>query len=344
MSLSELLEDTPAALAAAEYVRVNAYDQGVRDLALRRIADLCPAIGRGEEIPVPLASRLFNGVEYAACNPSLCRLPGDRILRVVRLVNWTTRGGPVDADKIWRTRYVWRIDREVDDIARLPWGWRRLLLPGGPHQVKAKARGLEDLRLFVWRGAVRFLATSCEHTPENLPQVVMGRIEFETARLTGHTVAHCVDVELLPGQEPSSKNWLPIVYPGSCPRSFWITPQFPGPSICPEFGGQSVKPWRGPLRGSCATLTRRGPIAMVHEVAIYPGETEDAYCLRRYVQRWVHGNRISRAWIFSHRGIEFPCGMIEEPDGSGVRVTYGVDDREARERVVTWAEIERTFT
>ena len=82
-----------------------------------------------------------------------------------------------------------------------------VLLPAKP----AWTQGLEDLRIYVFDGRVRFIATNMNYSPTHRNSMVVGDYDVE-----GHGYANCRSVRSPHDDGRCEKNWIPVVHKGCC--------------------------------------------------------------------------------------------------------------------------------
>jgi len=75
----------------------------------------------------------------------------------------------------------------------------------------AWTQGLEDLRIYVFNGRVRFIATNMNYSPTDRNSMVVGDYDVE-----GHGYANCRIIRSPHGDGRCEKNWIPVVHKGCC--------------------------------------------------------------------------------------------------------------------------------
>lgn len=290
----------------------------------------------------PVANRLY------PTNPSIIPHPtaSEKFLMNVRLVNYFIQKPLVytfphaeDRQTVFTRNALITVDmdegellepRLVEDASRVPWS-----------RVENNIVGLEDVRLFNFRGRVWCTFTSCQAHASKRPQICLGRLNTEL-----DSVEHAV---LLTGDftQPDEKNWLPFVVTvtdeGRDQEQLRIL-YSSDPTIVLQVNedtGQCTILHKNPtrirlsfLRGSCAPIRyNRGAtktwLFVTHEV-VYLGQD------RVYMHRFVEMSdnfvivRRSRPFTFFGRQVEFACGMcFLNEEQSHLLLTFGLWDREA---------------
>ena len=145
---------------------------------------------------------------YRAINPSVARRGGD-VLLVQRTVNYELTDGfyhtPKDAP-IDTRNFLLRLNDELQIESSA-----EILPPVDfPEPSYQLVRGIEDLRLFVWRDSLWCCGTVRELTPQGWCEQVLARIDDgmpvpEQYRLTDWRLLHP------PGPRLHEKNWMPRV-------------------------------------------------------------------------------------------------------------------------------------
>ena len=278
---------------------------------------------------------------YRPLNPSIWfDAKAGRRYGIIRNVNFDTDGGNYTSlapDEQIRTRNFWvewdttgKLLQSFEVIDALAW-----------EKIEYPVKGLEDLRLFAHDGRWKFTCTSHEKT--GLPVMFFGVLAKEPDHGTGCWMVE----ELRPMQgadvKPVEKNWLPfldgsgalkILYHSDPTRIGHLDEATAELSIdtvlAPEWNGEDA-------RGSAPPIPfRNGYLYLIHEVAF------DDW--RRYTHRFVWMNahykiqRVSRSFYFDTKGVEFAIGLVW--DGSHLWIGYGWEDKEARLRRMTEAELD----
>jgi hypothetical protein len=272
----------------------------------------------------------------AACNPSVA-LDGDRIRAVVRTVNyrllltgsiWIRGSGPDTVN--------WLVDLDSDTLAQ---GETVQIDDSAIRATPMAQNGLEDMRLFAWRGGWWGLSSG-----------YCGRNDVNTMILA--PVSPVMDrkvVLLSPTGEKKEKNWVIAVVGGELFLIHWLSPM----SVYKYVGSQMLEPvfmgdakaelmgWSGssqaiPYGGKLlACIHRRvgekcgrDPIRYVHRLVEIDPET------------WELG-RISPIFVFEGDQVEFNSGLSVYAEN--VVFSYGVMDCEAVVLRLPLDAVERIF-
>lgn len=302
--------------------------------------EACP----GEMVPLEWTPPLIEGnplERYRPMNPSLWfdEATGRRY-GSIRHVNFDTDGGNYTSlapDQQIRTRNFWvewdpagRILQSFEIIDELDW-----------ERIEFPVKGLEDLRLFRHRGRWKFTCTSYEKTGN--PQMMIGLLAEGPDRSANRWLVE--SLRHIQGAEvgPIEKNWLPfpdgagglnILY-HSDPTRVGHLDEDTGELVIDTV---LVPGWNGEdFRGSAPPVRFRGGyLYLVHEVAFEEW--------RRYTHRFVWMSaqleiqRVSRPFYFDTQGVEFAMGLVW--DGIHLWIGYGWQDKEARLRRMTEAELD----
>jgi glycosyltransferase involved in cell wall biosynthesis len=312
--------DTCNALALGRRV-----PKSVRDLARYNIsyyagpaADLFPSLR--------IARPAFTAPEgYHPLNPSVAVIDGTLML-LIRCVNYLLEqeryvisGG----GHIIRTRnYLLTLD---DALA--PSTCRQVLAPKDwPAPAYMLVQGFEDIRLIYQGGRLSASATVRELNPESFCEIVLAAIEPETpqtCRLTAWRTLSKVE------SRRHEKNWTPVLDGGELRFIYTYDPAVlvdrdghETATRTPEFAADH---FRG---GSQAIPFDNGYLSVIHETVVI--ENKRTY-LHRFVQTDRDGVLIScsRPFYFRAKGIEFAAGLARRPQGNGLLVSFGFEDKEA---------------
>jgi glycosyltransferase involved in cell wall biosynthesis len=275
---------------------------------------------------------------YRPLNPSVV-LRGDQILLVQRTVNYTlTEDGlkyqTPDNAPIHTRNFLLRLNEGLEIQSAT-----EILPPTDmPKPVYGLVLGFEDIRPFVWKGALWGSACVRELTVEGWCQQVLARIDDGTPAQCG-----LVDWHVLrpPGAQVHEKNWMPLVrgealeFVYLCDptvlldeRAHKIVETRPAISALNFRGGSQVIPFGG------------GWLALIHEV-----QWRAAVGRRFYQHRFVWFDDqgvlrgVSRQFYFRAKGIEFAAGLAWHPDGNRLLISYSVADSEAWIASVEAAEV-----
>lgn len=359
----------------AFFVHADVYEHGL-DLQLARAAvgtphagrgfDACEAVALSRSVPraaIESARRLearyaapLEGVEYLpicpelpapyrACNPSILRT-ATGFLVVCRGVNYEQRRlryRALDDDGIYRTRNVLRrlddafVVLEAHDIEF-----------DEPPARDARVRGLEDCRLVAVGDAICFTCVTADRHPSGFVHQSICRIDSQ-----GRVLSHRPLIG--PFDRRHQKNWLPFAGADGVLRAIYGYDPLTVLRLSVESGAYEVERqvessvnagcWRG-SGGPVLWPDGRGrQIVLVHEVVHRQGP--DSGWERVYLHRFIEYDpafrlmRVSRPFVFAHKGVEFVCGMAPGPGGADLVIALGVEDREAYLARIPFARIDR---
>lgn len=243
---------------------------------------------------------------YTPGTPSIC----DDIISV-RMLNYDQKYGrefvPRDGTGIFKTKTQickngkWNV---VDDSITDKWN-------GNSHIT-----GLEDWRLFKYRGHIWFVANCCM-VPDRQggPQVVIGRLSNDLRTV----------VELITPKYGNwcEKNWQPIYNTATLVYSYdpFVIITHDGTEI-KKLPGKNLPRWRG--SAPPVKINEDCYVGIVHDV-IYNSGTEDNVYLHRFVAFNVSGIiAVSSPFIFEHKGIEYTAGM--QLEGDMIKIVYSVKE------------------
>jgi glycosyltransferase involved in cell wall biosynthesis len=188
--------------------------------------------------------------------------------------------------------------------------------------------GLEDMRIFPWRGDLWCVANCRELTPEGWCEQILARIDRSA---TGSVrLAEC-NVMQPEGERRHQKNWMPKVveeqlsFVYSCDTTRLVDTQ--GRTL-QEYSSPIWAPfWRG---GSQLIPFSHGHLALIHEVLYFPAERR-RYYLHRFVWFSAEGLLIgiTKPFYFKRMGVEFAAGLAWHNDGQRLLISFGVSDRES---------------
>lgn len=287
--------------SASPYTR----DEARAALRPRTLSEICPSANSTQISFVPP-----NG--FLPTNPSICFHKGE-LWCVVRTVNYEVDGYRYivrDLDKIVRTQnYLARV--------AYPYSLGQLIDPelmndlDSSHRYESQIVGYEDVRLVSVKGRLTGSATVCDRDPEG--RKLIARLDLEYCNIRRATVQH--------SNQLNEKNWMPLSVNDRLTWIYSLDPVaiLPGPLLTPALKLDH-------LRGGAAMPFGDGFLCVTHEVIHDPTG-------RIYLHRFVRMSRdfeitsVSKAWVFSHFGIEF-CAGIAGHDGR-ITLSYGLRDSEA---------------
>jgi hypothetical protein len=227
-----------------------------------------------------------------------------------------------------------RLTRHFDVLDERP-----LVIDEAPLRQSA-VRGLEDCRPFHVRGARFILCASGDRHPSGFIHQSLCRLDDD-----GRVISHRPLIG--PFDDRHQKNWLPFARGGTVRAIYGYDP-FTVLRLDLDCGRYRVEksvanPFAGGnWRGSAGPVGRPRTdklLILVHEV------------LRRgrgllYVSRFLECDRrfeltrVSDPFVFLHRGIEFPCGMVLSHDQRSLVIGLGIEDVSAYLCVVPLDRVE----
>jgi hypothetical protein len=263
---------------------------------------------------------------YRPCNPSILKTPEGYLVscRAVSYTRLPHRRN--DEDHTIRSRNVlMRLDRDFAVLDERP------VVITKPPLRRSAFQGLEDIRLFEIDGTrFAFCATADRHPSGNI------HLSICRLRPDGRIAAHRPLVG--PFDDRPQKNWLPFVDRRGVLRAIYAYEPLTIVRVCVRSGRYHVETKVAhPLtaahwRGSAGPISIPGSdrlLILVHEVRVRDrnGREERVY-LHRFVEcdRKFSLTRVSRPFVFAHRGIEFACGMALGHDGASLVIGLGMED------------------
>lgn len=285
------------------------------------------AAAKFTQLPVNLPPLREGSQEtYRPYNPSLMHLssvgniwqrPGAKYLVSCRSVNYDHQGESyyaVDGTNIIKTRnFLLWMDSNWQKIEQTE------IIDVIGQEKKSWVYGLEDLRLFAWKGEVWFQANN--RMTQDTPQIVIGQLAH-----TGTVLSK----SLLSG-ERCEKNWLPYVQGENLRFIYGHSPltltefqhgDFPKTitKIKPELNLKS-------FRGSGAPVPyKQGYLGVIHEVIFRQDGRHYHHRLVQYDAKMLP-EKVSVPFYFKAKGIEFVAGLlITETE---VVIGFGLDDKQA---------------
>lgn len=195
--------------------------------------------------------------------------------------------------------------------------------------------GLEDCRLFQFNNSTWFSCNTRETNPCGQPQVSLGKLSDDRTNATIHVE------KLIPllGPDPTQceKNWLPFVKDGEIHLIYSYDPYiFYKPTLddagrvlqVTNFYQTSSHDFSHFLGSAPPIEFDEGYLLLIHEV-VYVNEQ------RSYTERFVYLDKdyniqkVSKPFIFLHKGIEYCCGITIDHSYTNLILTVGLEDREA---------------
>lgn len=285
--------------------------------------------------------------KYVPCNPSLVMNHQDKLIVCCRGVNYRQKAArnyvSCDDDKCIRTRNV-LIEMEPESSISpclspsplSPLCSQKEILSHGltfPCTSGCIILGLEDVRLFQWRGRLMFSCTSLEFHESHHPRICLGTLADDE-----HTL---LSVELLTGyhDDKVQKNWLPFVFEDNLYFLYSYDPW-----VVLKFDSETRKvaryePWcfdqtsiaLQDMRGSSGPLPLPSGEWLICTHKVHDTEKE-----RRYMHRWLWTDsqfrikHVSPLFYFRHnQGVEMNIGACLSSSSSLVYVGVGVEDCQA---------------
>ncbi len=257
---------------------------------------------------------------WVSTNPSIMS-HGGTLEAIVRTVNYRIEGGwYISPDGVIRTRnHLVVLDDSFSAVRTQP-----LIESGGaPPIAEPSVQGLEDCRLFVWRGRRFCSFTIKDRNPEERCEVGMGEIAGD-GTVSVHPLRGYRDDEY-------QKNWMPLVRGDELLFIYSTDPtiilrcneDFTLQEIARRDPSLALKHLRG---GSQAVRIDGGWIYVAHEVSMFDSGSI-------YLHRFVRigddftVQSVSEPFCFVDRQIEFAAGLAI--DGGRLLVSFGTMDRQA---------------
>ena len=318
---------TPARAKGAEVCNRLALDRSaapeVRNLARRNLFFYAQPLN---ELAPSFEAKSFDfepPVGWYATNPSITNHDG-QLWATIRAVNSVREpsGRYVYEGKIRTRNFLARLseDLSVASCREL----RGLPEPAADHVVA----GLEDMRLFSWRGYLQAVACTRQLDPRSRAQQVLCPIDGD-------------DPMVLPSGEAHEKNWMPLVGFDDSPDNLnfihWCDPTRildaegrPTRESTPAFAADN---FRG---GSQAIPFDEGWLALVHEVKDDGGP-------RTYQHRFIWLDeelslkKVSPRFTFGKGPIEFAAGLVAR--GECLLLSFGAQDQSAWVGKINRAEV-----
>lgn len=262
---------------------------------------------------------------YRPSSPSVARL-GKEIVLAQAAVNFTasedgahrrTKGG----EAILARNFLLRL---TDGLAVR--STTEMLPP-----TNMREAGVEDLRLFAWKGKLWGSASVGDLADSEGKQVIMRVDDSEP----GHH--RMTDLRVLPATGPSApdRKWMTQVTSGEAGEERLQFVYFGDPirvaneqagTISETSPGIAVQRFSGE---SQLVAFAGGWLMLIHEVQWRPFESR-RYCLHRFV--WFDAmnllQKVSRPFYFNEKGVEFAAGLAWHPDEKRLLISYSVADSE----------------
>lgn len=276
---------------------------------------------------------------YLPMNPSIRKTEGG-YRAICRTVNYFQIGAKhfqsldiLDPSNTVRTRnFLIEYDRNFNLL-----GQQEIIedLPR-EHIRFVNVEGLEDCRLFDFKGSDWFTCTTLDTNPYAQPQISLCKLEAG-----GRSNAIHVE-KFIPFMGPNlrrcEKNWLPFVKNDELHMIYSFDPFIiykPRIEDQPCIINQDILALHQEQKldfsrffGSAPPIEfENGYLTLVHE-NVYDNQ-------RIYMHRFVFFDqdfnitKISKPFIFLHKGIEYCCGITFDHSGRNLVMTVGIEDREA---------------
>lgn len=305
----------------------------VKDQAFKNMLFYVQNLEKANFIPISIELPLLReGSEerYYAMNPTIQKVE-DGYLLICRAVNFSQNGGKEyrsrdPADNVIRTRnFLVKMDQNfavqsqqeiIEDLPR--------------DRVETMVQGLEDCRLFLFKDAYWFLASTYDVSPGNVVQILC---QVEKNPNKGALLVKSLQPLKVPVESRCEKNWLPfvkedelnVIYSYDPLRIFKVDVTT---GDCMEVLNQIQGRDFSKFRGSAAPIVfNDGYLILIHEV-IFTDQ-------RVYTHRFAYLNKnfeiqkLSKPFTFKHTGIEYCCGMTLDHEEKNCILTVGIEDREA---------------
>lgn len=270
--------------------------------------------------------------KYLPMNPSIQKT-AEGYNVICRAVNFTQQGGKdyrsLDPeDPTIRTRnYLLRYDPSFKLLSQ-----QEIVKEKKPDDKEYRVMGLEDCRLIGSTDSHHWMfSTSYETHPGGVGQSLC--LFKNDPQSKGSLIIDKIVPLKSPKGADCEKNWLPFVKNDELHAIYWYDPltilkvnQETGECetvLCKETAHNFSK-----FRGSAAPIAfDDGYLALIHEV-IFTDQ-------RNYLHRFVYFDKdfqikkVSKPFVFFHKGIEYCPGMAIDHEGKNCILTVGFEDRQA---------------
>ena len=272
---------------------------------------------------------------YRACNPSITR-QGDRILIAQRSVNYRLEDGRYYTpgnSPIHTRNFLVELSPDLS-IKQC----REILEPLDLPLEYGKVLGFEDLRIFVWKQQLWTIACVKQLNRVGWCEQVLARLEDAddgALRLTDWR-------QLIPsGPKQHEKNWIPAVVGEELRFIYANDPtRLLDKDACdvarsiPDLAAERFS-------GSSQAINFDGGwLAVLHERDNSP-HNRGRFYQHRFA--WYSATfellKVSRAFYFNKKGVEFNTGLAWHIDGARLLLSYGVDDQESWIATVSAEEV-----
>ena len=289
-------------------------------------------IRRDDVVVLQPPSRRIAGTEeyYRSCNPSIIRTK-DGYMVNVRRVNYDQKGGinftiysPDGAVRTENT--ILKMDKNMTIQS-----FHDIEDNTGRNKYMGKIRGIEDIRLFLHDGRVKFLCTVIDNNDRCWPEMGCGVIE--DGEWDDKISMEKLTIYKGPVKGRCEKNWVPYVVKGKLKLLYKSYPAIVydvnGENINSDIVSTAQYKWDD-VRGGTPPIDFMGGLLLVtHEVVIHAGR-------RRYLHRLIHYTdgfksvNASLPFVFEMPEIEFCLGMCISHEATHIIMSVGVEDSSAR--------------
>ena len=284
----------------------------------------------------PMANEKFGNVQFKQIdierqdgwnlmNPSVCVHEG-KICAIQRVVNYhiTEEGYYVmhDGNVVKTKNFLIELNENLDVLSS-----REISYPSTfDTPLYDRSLGMEDCRLFSWRGQLWVSATVLQFNAAGMCEIHLARIDETEDGVSFADVEKITPIGLPVWHE---KNWMPFV---ENDELFWIYSSQPtrvidrhGQTVRLTTPGIAADTFRG---GPQPIRTPKGWLTLIHH------SVDGVFKKRVYLHRFVlfddHFNLIaySEPFSFRHKGIEFASGLMLLGNDRLV-VSFGIEDGES---------------
>lgn len=259
-------------------------------------------------------------------NPSIAKHPDWGYEMTLRSVNYEwPSSGPFQAkildggNKFISRNYYVRMTDNLDVSLIVPMNFDNLRPP-----YASLVHGMEDLRLFRWRGRLFAMGMSAEYSPNDARRQVLIELNH---------VGQPIKVTPIEYSPPGTceKNWMPVVYDEEllviykC-HPFTILKIDPDTGAVSEFKKVENKlnfgSWRG---GSQAIPYDGGWVFVIHESLNYTDKPRVYWHRLVYMSKDFKITRYTDPFCLTKIGVEYCAGLVEYR--GELILSFGVDDR-----------------
>lgn len=312
----------------------NAPDH-IKDQAYKNIVYYAEVLPNTTSIQIPVVLPLIregSPLCYNPMNPSIKKTDQGYAI-ICRTVNYIQMGGKGHQSIDWldstiRTRnFFITLDKDFKKLSQ------HEITENLPREKAAfvGVEGLEDCRLFEFNKEWWFSCSTFDTNPHRVPQLTLCKLASGSAGDT-KTVE-----KLLPLKGPNptqcEKNWMPLIKDNQIHFIYSYSP-FKILKVDTATGNCHTVLEYDPgydfsrMRGSAPPIPFDGGyLLMVHEVSY----TDQRCYLHRfiYLDQNFKISKMSKPFIFRHKGVEYSCGMTTDHSGKNLVMAVGIEDREA---------------